>query len=219
MVNHSKWPQTPNIAKDDPQAEVKKLLYQAQLDALKAEAQVNIDRQKADWEHEYALDHLVYNAYIEVAKGQVERARAGADFVQKTAAAISSAYVAILGLSFVAAKTPLPVRGIAPTFFLGLSIFLAAAYLAYITKPQEVESPNLGSNNVINQIERRRAFIRWVTSAVISRKYFLQTSIISLGFGVFFLPAPYLNLSDNFVLTLIVISLLLTFLIPALLKA
>src|SRR5262245_36872168 len=126
------WPDPISVSPNDPQADGKKLLYQAQLDELKAdhaaeialakatvdaaieiekrEATAKLERQKADWANEYAQAQAVNSAYLEVAKGALDRATSKATFVQGAAAAISGAYVGVLGLSF-AVKDVKPLPG------------------------------------------------------------------------------------------------------------
>jgi len=143
-----------------------------------------------------------------------------AEFVQKVAAAIGTAYVAILGLSFSVAKDsparPLPAAGIAPTFFLGLAFFMAAAYVAFITKPKDVKGEPPQGVLRADQHRRRNDFILWTRSAVLRRSYLLRVSVISLGFGILFLPAPYLDLAGNAALVwiLMAVGAILVFLLP-----
>lgn len=84
---------------------------------------------------------------------------------------------------------PLPDAGIAPTFFLGLAFFLAAAYVAFLTKPERVKGEPSEGTLRGDQYRRRNGFILWTRSAVLRRCYLLQASVVSLGFGILFLPA------------------------------
>jgi hypothetical protein len=214
MSNYLAWPPLPDVAKDDPQAEVKKLRYEAELEIVKARLLAEIelekhdyqqvhtktagDLEKAYWEHENALDKSVHDAYIEAAKGDLERRAARADFVQKSAAAIGTTYTAVLALSFAVAKdTALPIRGIVPTIFLGLAIVLATAYVAFITRPTKTSEYTPTENVIVNQALRRNAFVEWVTHPSWQRSYLLNTSVISLGTGIIFLPSPYLSLTPR----------------------
>jgi hypothetical protein len=99
---------------------------------------------------------------LDDAVGTIDRARASADFVQKSAAAIGTAYAAVAGLTYAASQgTPLPPRGFLPTVFLPLAIFFATAFLAFITRP-DTSPPNRTSGNLReNQRLRRDAFINW----------------------------------------------------------
>jgi hypothetical protein len=232
-----KWISLPEITKDDTQSEVKKVLYQAQLDVIKAERQAalaaekaeldakiesdkrestaNIERMKSDWANEYTQAQAVNNAYLDVAKGAIERATAKANFVQTAATAISGAYVGILGLSFAVAQGRyLPVRGIAPTLFLGLAIFLAAAYVSFVTRPEDV--PVLPSDGTLpdTQRQRRNSFVLWTRTTILHRRRFLQASVISLGIGALLLPLPLLDVSDSYTIAFVIVGLLAVLLLP-----
>jgi hypothetical protein len=61
------------------------------MDAEKARVTANREREQADWTNEYTQAQAFYNAYIEVAKGEAERAIGRADFVAKGAGAIGGA--------------------------------------------------------------------------------------------------------------------------------
>ncbi len=214
------WPPLPQIVRDDPQAEVKKILYQAQVDQIKAKYEAaraaeravlddviesnkrqsiaTTERDKAVWTNEYAQAQAVNSAYLDVGKASVERATTRANFVQGAATAIGAAYVAVLGLSFAASKgQPLPARGVFPTFFLGLAIFLAAAYLSFITRPEDLPEIPATGLLAVDQKLRRNTFLMWTRQITLQRRQFLQASVISLGVGVLLLPLPYLSVSDK----------------------
>jgi hypothetical protein len=219
-MSENRWPTLPEVGKNDPQAEVKKVRYQAELDDVKATQQADIEREKASWANEYTLRQADLNAYVEVAKGQIERSRAGAQFVQTAAAAISGAYVAILGLSFAVSdelSSPLPARGIAPTIFLGLSIALTTVYLAYLTKPKEVAGAVPQDLLYEMQRERRDAFIRWTKATVLARVKWLQSAVVSLALGVAFLPVAYLPIGNIVVWILVALGVGSALLLPRLL--
>lgn len=220
-----KWPDLPDMVADDPQANVKLELYKAKLDMIKSKyqfeielakelAQEDFNRETADYANEFATFQEVYNGYIEVAKGGIDRALQRADFVQKVAAAIGTAYVGIIALSFSIEKgTALPVTGIIPTIFLGLSFFLAAMFVSYLTQPDTIkEEPSDGTLRG-SQTSRRNTFILWTRRAIMRRGYFLKASVVSLGISIFFLPAPYLKIG-MVLWWLVLIGIVLTFLIP-----
>ena len=225
MNEQIEWPEIPEITANDPKEKVKIELYKAQLDVIKANHQAEIDReinrakalvdmQSADYANEFATFQEVYKSYLEVAKEGVDRSLQRADFVQKVAAAIGTAYTGILALSFaVANNTALPVNGIAPTLFLGLSFFLAAVYVSYLTQPGTLQSERSGGTLRSSQDSRRNTFVLWTRRAFMKRRYFLQASVISLGIGILFLPSPYLKIG-NLLWLLVVIGIILVFLIP-----
>jgi hypothetical protein len=236
------WPALPELTKDDPQAEVKKFLYQAKLEVFKAERQAalanekakldagienekressaNIEREKAVVANDYAQAQAVNSAYLDVAKSSIERATARASFVQNAATAVGGAYVGILGLSFAVSQGKyLPARGICPTIFLGLAIFFAAAYLSFVTAPKDVPVTPSRGDYPDNQRQRRNSFLLWVRASTLQRRWFLQASVISLGIGVLLLPLPYLELTDTAAVVLVVVGLLLNLLLPTVISS
>jgi hypothetical protein len=222
----------PELPKVDPQApaivhDLEKIRYQATVDLYKAQQQAildqekavaadDVERRKAAYANDYAMAQAVHNAYIEIAKGQVAGAAAKADFVQKAAAAISTAYVAIVGLAFGVGEhsTVLPIRGILPTIFLGLSIFMATAYSAFITEPGTMEEESGGGTLASAAIARRNTFILWTQSVPLSRRYLLQVAVIALGFAVAYLPAPFVQMPDETVRDLVFVGLGCSFALP-----
>jgi hypothetical protein len=233
MTNPMNWPvELPDLQEGDSRAEMKKTLLQGQIELRKLERQHELEaqqsereaareEQKAFWENEYKLQQAVHSAYLEVAKGQVDRANASAEFVQKAASAIATVYTSVAALTFVVnstLKAPLPARGIAPALFLGLSIVLATAFRAYITKPESILEP--ASQGLVPALQRarRNTFIEWARSAPLARQYWLQTGVLSLGVGVLLLPLPYIAVSDHSLWFIVPVGLLVTFGLPALLE-
>jgi hypothetical protein len=226
MPNPMNWPEElPDIQQNDPQADVKKTLLQGQLDlrkiecqyaleTIKLEQQAVIDRGKAFWDNEYKLAQSVHSAYLDVAKGQLERTNASAEFVQKAASAIVTVFTSVLALSFIVNQTlkaPLPPRGMAPAFFLGLSVVLATAFRAYVTNPGDTQEPL--SHGLIPDLQkaRRNTFIEWARRGPLTRQYWLQTAVMSLGVGVVLLPLPYLHVRDEWLWAVILGGLVATF--------
>jgi hypothetical protein len=175
--------------------DIDKARQEAAIQAEKDRVTANTEREKADWTNEYTQAQSFYTAYIDIAKDQIARAIARAEFVQTAAAAIGGAYTAVLALSFAVDEFALPARGILPTMFFGLSIVLAAAYLAYISLPTKV--PEFSSSGTLDsrQRVRRNTFINWAGAPVNPQSYLLQMAVFSLAFGVAFLPAPYIKAS------------------------
>ena len=203
---------------------MKKILYQAQVDVIKANHEAAIAKAKAeldaeivsdtaDWENEFIQAQSVQNAYLEVAKGTLDRAAAKANFVQGAAVAISGAYVAVLGLSFAGSQgSPLTARGIVPTLFLSLAILFAAAYSSFLTKLDDVQILSSDGTLIDSQRQRRNSFIVWARTPALARRYLLQTAIISLGLGTLLLPIPYLEIPDQIAICLTVFGLLIVIL-------
>ena len=142
------------------------------------------------------------SAYLDVAKGQIGRIQARATFVAQAAGAIGTIYTAILGLAFGfihGSQRPVPATGIIPAIFIGLALVLAGAYAcsSYIEEePASVASDPSEHPSEQALVEQRNAFIDWTTKIVKKRLYFLHASLISLGFGVIFLPAAFLSISE-----------------------
>ena len=57
-------------------------------------------REKVDWDADVALYKTIYDARVEVLKGTIARAQAGAEFVRNGAAGIVTLYTGVLGLVF-----------------------------------------------------------------------------------------------------------------------
>lgn len=185
------WPTPPDNVTDET-----KDLYQAELEVVKNQPAILAEREQAARASYDALNQAVFNAYLEVAKGHIDRTTARAEFIEKAAGTIATLYTGILAFTYNADTSKgkvFPAIGISPTIFLGLSIFFAMFYLAYIRHPQrlQVSSPSgLLPQHLINE---RNDFITWVTDSILQRAPWLQTAVISLGFGVIFLPIVYLT--------------------------
>jgi hypothetical protein len=223
--NPAELPQ-PDISANDSKdlLEFKKLRYQAELDIYKANHAASIalakaEEAKAFWQNEYTQAQAVQAAYLDVGKGALDRAAARAEFVQKAAAAVSTAYAGILALTYTATSTAtsrnvLPVRGLVPAFFLGLSIALVAAYLSFLTKVgQTVQAPETGIVP-FDQLQRRNDFLEWTRRPTQKRLYALQVAILSLALGALLLPLPFLNMADKTALIIGGVGLLFILLIP-----
>jgi hypothetical protein len=218
------WPPKPPKLEE---ADFAKMLYQAQLDIETAKYQAQIDEIKAQWRdqattalelsklektrqdnataEEDKLREAVHAAYLEVAKGTLDRALKRADFITGVAGAIGTSYAALLALVYSTSSeppTPLPGRGIVPALFLGLSFLLSAFYVAFI-RPGSLAGQYLpsGVGGTIQE-DRMLFFLKWVTEGAMQRAWALRTAVISLAVGVALIPLPFLQLSDNITLTL-----------------
>lgn len=229
-------PAPPKEVTDGPtRLELEKIYYQAQVDVYKLNLQASIEEAKTEQadqlqkeqasenafqENEYTLAQNFYSAYLEVAKAEAGKSTLRAEFVQKAAAAISAAYVAVIGLSFgLGDSAPaLPFQGLITTVFLGISIFLSTAYAAYITRPTAETKVQTGKNFIELQQQRLNTFILWSRSPGLRRVYLLQSAIISLGIGIMFLPAAYLPANNFIAAVLLFLGLLAVFLLPLLIS-
>lgn len=216
----------PDFKDDDPELEAKKIHYQAILNLsqsafdsavriIEAKEIEKLKDNEATWANEYKLAQSIHDAYIDVAKNQLRERLNRAEFIQKTAGAISGVYVAVLGLSFsVKDDAPLPSKGIIPAIFLGLALFLSAVYASFLTESGEMKGPISNGRLGTLQPARLNTFILWTIHPVLKRKYWLQAAVISLGIGVLLLPLPYIAIADWFSFVALVIGLLITFLFP-----
>jgi hypothetical protein len=150
-------------------------------------AQIQEDRLKADAE----LGKLFHESLSEIAKDAIERSRDSAKYVQTASAAIAAIYTGVLGLVFSVTNNPLPIRGIAAAVFLGLSVALATAYLAYITKaPPQPMYPG-GTSLGELQLNRTAFLTNWVNAIINDRRWAIRASVLSLALGVAFVPAAF----------------------------
>jgi len=147
--------------------------------------------QQARLEADAELGKLFHQTLTDVAKGSVDRSRDSAKYVQTAAAAIAALYTAVLGLVFSVTDNPLPVRGVAAAVFLGLSVALATAYLAYLTKPNP--PPMYAGGGSLGELQlNRTAFVtNWINAIVNDRRWAIRASVLSLAIGVAFVPAAF----------------------------
>jgi len=79
-----------------------------------------------------------------------------------------------------------------------LAIFLATVYLSYLTDSDEDDTlPSKDGSLESKQNRRRDIFINWNRNSVLRLKHFMQAAVLSLGFGVMFLPLPYIDISEH----------------------
>jgi hypothetical protein len=145
---------------------------------------------------EDAIDAEFFKAIFAVAQGSVDRARAGAETVQKAAAAIAGLYTPFLAVVFSIKEHPLPSRGIIPVLFLGIAIVSSSAYLAYLTRARPVTVLTPGATPRLRNIERARSFIKWTRAAAEHRSYLLRLSVVALATGLAFLPAAFVSVKS-----------------------
>jgi hypothetical protein len=134
---------------------------------------------------------IFWAAVLEFFKGSVERARSGAEFVEKAAASVATVYAGVLGVAFSVSDNPLPLRGLIPAVFLCLAIAGAAYYLAYPSVSLlSMETPDDDNTSLE---EWTNAFTKLVMAVTTRRGWAIRAGIVSLAFGVLFLPAPFLK--------------------------
>jgi hypothetical protein len=228
MKAKNRWPPYPKITPNDPLAEVKLERYKAELERIKKRREAGIEQKKAhedkikeqqkrDYENYYAMLQAIHAGYIEVAKGSIDRSIQRADFLQKVSAAVGTVYTAVLALTFAAGKEkPLPITGILPAVFLGLSFFFAAIYISFVTNHPDLKAEESDGTLTGSVDSQRNTFIKWNKAAILPRIYWIQAAIVSLGVGILLLPTPYLPIAGWVTWLLFGIGLLLVILVPLL---
>jgi hypothetical protein len=202
VASEPTWPSEPSPEEAD------KLVLQAKLDYLKelakSEQAEELERvkqeQEADTASLQAMEDAAnasvaafHNAVLEVSKSAIDRARTGAETVQKAAGAIGGLYTGLLAAAFSVAERPLPPRGLVPAILLGWAIAWSTAYLAYLSNAKPVRKPQPTSDFETGAMRRSIAFIRWTRSGAMNRKYALHVSVVALALGVALLPAPFID--------------------------
>ena len=133
-----------------------------------------------------------------VASGSIDRARAGAELVQKASAAIAVLYTGALALTFSVTDNPLPARGVLTPLFLGLAVVLSTAYIAYLGPKQGFTpgpKPALGLEP--KTFERLNAFVSLTHRIATARVGALRASVVALGVGLIFIAAPFVDLGSQ----------------------
>jgi hypothetical protein len=193
-ANKSKrsWPEP----LDDTDPARQQAIFEAKVDLAKQRAAATSARTQSEVQAELDLNAEYYKAIFEVGKGTLERSRAGAETVQKAAAAIVTLYTGLLAVTFSVAERPLPPRGAVPAILLGSAIVLSTFYVAFLGRSGKrfVEAPTATSSLRENELERAVAFLTWMRESALRRAYFLRASVLALGFGVMLLPAPFVAL-------------------------
>lgn len=220
------WPE-PQQPPASSNIELEKIRYQALVDEQKMRLQAMVDEVKAAWRDraaavsddakrhaeqeaardaaEDALREAIQDAYLEVAKGAYARVFERGKFTVAAAGAIGTLYTGLLGLVYSASAgtttgnvpNPLPPVGMAPAFFLGLSLMLSAFYVSFAYSRAETgfflptgTGPNM-------QEERMLTFIKWTASGARQRAWALRTSVVCLGIGLVLTPLPFLQVPET----------------------
>lgn len=145
----------------------------------------------------YKAEHA---AYVDVAKDSVTRGRSAAEFSRNAAAAIGTLYAAAIGVAFAtdSGATPLPIRGLIPAAFLGLALVFSTMYVAFLLPGGRSDSsPPAGNDLVSVQASRLDAFVQWTSEIATRNAWALHASVLFLGAGVAFLPAPFLSWKES----------------------
>jgi hypothetical protein len=183
--------------------ELHKARYQASLDEWttrqEKEFAVRVAREDTARAAETALVSATQAAYIEVAKGSLDRALTRMNVVTGGAAAIGTTYTALLGLIFGIGEggQPLPSRGVAPALLFGLAVVLSAVYAAFLRERMTDRRLLTSSLGGVQAEFRLRTFLDWTFDGVLARAWALRAAIVSLGLGLAFLPLPFLKIADR----------------------
>jgi hypothetical protein len=175
-----------------------KKIWEAKLEVRKKRTDQEIAEAKVELEGDLALEQQYYQAVLDVAKGSIDRARAGAEAVQKAAVAIVALYTGVLGLAFSVAERPLPFRALFAAFLLGLAVVMATAFVAYLPDPREADDKRVAADQELSPADQRAArFIRWSREVALKRRKWLRASVVALGASLFFLPAPFVVIGGS----------------------
>jgi hypothetical protein len=161
--------------------------------AEKEENDADLAAEEAERTKDLELRGLFHQKIMEVAGGAIDRARDSAKFVQTAAAALMTAYAALLGLVFSASGRPLPLRGVYAAVFLGLAIALAVAYLAFIKRGQAVEAYQPDVSYATTELARTQSLIDWVNASVANRRNAMRAGVVAFALGVAFIPAAFVG--------------------------
>ena len=193
VSNDSGFPDPPTSGIDADTAALEK--YKAELAATQKQLDDDAAAIKGVRDAESTAFAAYTDAILEVAKGSVERARAGAEIVQKSAAAIAGVYTTVLGVAFSVTENPFPSRGLAPLILLGLSIVLSTAYLSYLTNSRALAGGFTSSSLPrVNIMRRVGGFVDWTRAITRRRSYLLRASIVALALSLPFLAAPFITI-------------------------
>lgn len=140
-----------------------------------------------------ALEQKLHETLYSVAAASIDRARAGAQFVQTAASAIGVLYTGVLAVIFVS-DTPVPARGFLPTLFFAIAIGFATAYLAFVNKMDPLKRPKLYGSLAEDIWQRTNFLARYARAIVLQRAPLLRGAVISLAFGVVLLPVAVFEL-------------------------
>lgn len=157
------------------------------------------DREAAEREcQETAADdrlrEAVHLAYLDVAKGTIDRTVKRAELVATFAASIGTIYAGILALSYSAKDgSPLPPEGVVPALFLSASLVFSAAFLSMLQR-RTTAGPGLARGEGAIQSERVSYFVKWVNGTALLNSWALRSAVVCLGLGVGTLPLPFVDI-------------------------
>ncbi|MEX2546922.1 MAG: hypothetical protein WD830_03940 [Chloroflexota bacterium] len=187
------WPEYPD---SDGSAEYGKALYDAQLELAKARVGRNDEVYKLALETENELFKSLQEQIRTIGATRVARRDTIAESVQKASAAVVTLYTGLLGFVFAVGGTALPARALIPALFLGGSVALSTAYVAFVVDPRKIRfdmtsmpRPNVWANTT--------SFIVWASQALQRDRLLIRCAVVSLAIGLAFLPAPFVSVSQT----------------------
>jgi hypothetical protein len=125
----------------------------------------------------------------------VTRLKDAAKWIETAAAGLAALYATALGITFSIADNPLPARGFISPLFFGLAVGTAAIYLAYVSSGPGPARPAYGSSAAERNWEKTKYFSQYGLAEVKLRGGWLRAAVLALLIGVFFMPAPYVDLT------------------------
>ena len=155
------------------------------------------DRETLEQQNEQELRLAIQQAYLDVAKGSLDRALKRAEYIMTAASTIATAYTALLGLIYFTGKpaatgiltgNPLTLKAIVPVILLGLAICLSAFYVVPIFRENDGKYYLADTTEPNLQEKRMVTFLAWVSSGVKNRSWALTVATMFLGLGVITLP-------------------------------
>lgn len=173
--------------------EVAVALKQSELGAAQT---VKTARETERMKVDQALHQKHFESMADVAVGSVQRAVDGATFLEKASAALAVLYTGIAAL-LVAKDTPIPIRGVIPTFFFGVAVVCAAYYLAFIGGRHKVaQAPMVNDNPLQDAKTRIDNLVVWTRAVTGARAHGLRAGVLSLAFGLAFMPVAFVHVTD-----------------------
>jgi hypothetical protein len=188
------WPPLPPQVADEPKAKEAwaSAIGTAIVDAEKVARGTESARAKTADE----LNQKLAETLTTLSVGAIDRARTGAQFIQTAATAIAGLYTGVLAVLFVADQAA-PIRSFIPVLFLGLAVVLATYYLAFVVPGTRMDRPDYQNINDADLWVRLNYVSRWVRRIVFRRGGALRAAVVSLFFGLLFLPVGVAHLPAN----------------------
>jgi hypothetical protein len=155
---------------------------------------------------EDTLRAAVHAAYLDVAKGKLDRGLKAAEHVATAAAAVGTVYTAILAVVYSAATEtaqPLPPRAIAPAILLGAALFLSVVSIAYVRSSGRQFNLLPEAATWQEQQVRLTVFMQWMERGARAGSWAIRSAVVFLGGAVVLMPLPFVDLSDTTVKRLI----------------